>query len=101
MGDLGADYLGRYHVQKGFFGARGLTLGEGLTDVNQYEVALKRRMAEISREVIAVVDASKWGQVALASFAPLGQVDRVIADTAAPAEMVAALREGGIEVTLV
>jgi len=101
VGDQGADCLERYHVQKGFFGARGLTLEEGLTDVNQYEVALKRRMTEISREVIAVVDASKWGQVALASFAPLDQVDRVIADTAAPAEMVAALGERGIEVTLV
>ena len=101
VGDIGADYLGRYHVQKGFFGARGLTLEEGLTDVNQYEVALKRRMVAISREVIAVVDASKWGQVALASFASLGQVDKVIADTAAPAEMVAVMRDRGIEVILV
>lgn len=101
VGDLGACILESYHVQRGFFGARGLTLEEGLTDINQYEVELKRRMVERSKEVIAIVDASKWGQVAFAAFAFLGQVDRIIADAAAPAEMVAALRKRGIEVTLV
>lgn len=101
VGEIGDDCLDRYHVQKGFFGARGLTLEEGLTDVNQYEVALKRRMARISREVIAIVDASKWGQVAFASFASLDQVDRVITDTSAPADMVAALQERGIDILLV
>lgn len=101
VGELGARVLEQYHVQKGFFGARGLTLEEGLTDVNQYEVELKRRMVEISKKVIAIVDASKWGEVAFASFASLDQVSQVIADTAVPTEMVAALRERGIEVTLV
>ena len=101
VGDLGARLLEDYHLQKGFFGARGLTLEEGLTDVNQYEVELKRRMVERSKEVIAIVDASKWGQVAFASFAFLDQVDRIIADAAVPAELVAALRKRGIKVTLV
>jgi len=101
VGDLGARFLECYHVQKGFFGARGLTLEEGLTDVNQYEVELKRHMVEHSKEAIAIVDASKWGQVAFASFASLDQIDRVIADAAAPAEMVAALRGRGIQVTIV
>ena len=101
VGEIGACILEHYHVQKGFFGARGFTLEEGLTDVNQYEVELKRRMAERSKEVIAIVDASKWGQVAFASFASLEQIDRVIADDAAPPKMVRALRERGIQVTIV
>jgi len=101
VGDQGAGILDRTHVQKGFFGAGGLTLEEGLTDLNQYEVELKRRMAARSKEVIAIVDSSKWGQVTFASFAALDQVSRVIADDAAPAEMVAALHQRGIEVTLV
>lgn len=101
VGELGARVLDHNHVQRGFFGARGLTLEEGLTDVNQYEVALKRHMVEISKEVIAIVDASKWGEVAFASFASLAQVARVIGDTTAPVEMVDALGERGIDVTLV
>jgi DeoR/GlpR family transcriptional regulator of sugar metabolism len=92
--------LQRYHVQKAFFGARGFTLEEGLTDVNQHEVELKNSIVKRAKEVIAVVDATKWGQVAFASFAPLDQIDRVITDAAAPPEMVAALRERNIQVTL-
>jgi DeoR/GlpR family transcriptional regulator of sugar metabolism len=101
VGDEGACILKRYHVQKGFFGAGGFTLEEGLTDTNQYEVELKQRMVERSKEVIAVVDSSKWGQVTFASLASVEQLDQVIADNAAPAEMVAALRQRGTLVTLV
>ncbi len=101
VGDQGDNILDRYHVQKGFLGARGVTLGEGLTDPDQYGAELKRRIVERSKEVIIVVDASKWNQVAFATFATWDQVDRVITDQAAPSEMVAALRERGIQVTVV
>lgn len=101
VGDQGACILERYHVQRGFFGAGGFTLEEGLTDTNQYEVELKQRMVERSKEVIAVVDSSKWGQVTFASLALVAQLDRVITDDAAPGEMVAELQERGIEVALV
>jgi DeoR/GlpR family transcriptional regulator of sugar metabolism len=76
-------------------------LEEGLTDTSQYEVELKQRMVERSKEVIAVVDSSKWGQVTLASLASLDQLDRVITDVAAPSDTVAILRQRGIQVTLV
>lgn len=101
VGDHGACILERYHVQKGFFGAGGFSLEEGLTDTDQYEVELKRRMVERSKEVIAVVDSSKWGQVTFAPLTLVAQLDRVFTDTAAPAEMVAALRALGIQVHLV
>jgi DeoR/GlpR family transcriptional regulator of sugar metabolism len=101
VGNLGACILDRYHVQKGIFGARGFTMQEGLTDVNQYEVELKRLMIERSKEVIAVVDSSKWGQVAFATFASVDQINQVISDSSAPEEMVNALRDRGIQVTIV
>jgi DeoR/GlpR family transcriptional regulator of sugar metabolism len=101
IGDMGAAVFDRYHIQKGFFGAWGLTLQEGLTDLNQYEVELKRMMVERSKEVIAIVDATKWGQVAFSTFASLDQVDRVISNTPVPEVMVATLRERGIHITLV
>lgn len=100
IGDQSASILERYHIQKGFFGALGLTLQEGLTDLNQYEVELKRRMVERSKEVIAIVDSSKWGKVAFATFATLDQVDHIATDTQAPQEMVAAIKDWGIQVTI-
>lgn len=101
VGNMGACILEQYHVQKGFFGAGGFTLEEGLTDTSQYEVELKRSMAKRSKEVIAIVDSSKWGQVTFASLAPTAELDHVITDTGAPEEMVAALRGRGVEVSTV
>jgi DeoR/GlpR family transcriptional regulator of sugar metabolism len=101
IGDMGACILDGYHVRMGFFGAGGFTVEEGLTDTNQYEVELKQRMIERSKEVIAIVDSSKWGQVTFASLATADQLDRVIVDDGAPPEMVAALRARGVDVTLV
>jgi DeoR/GlpR family transcriptional regulator of sugar metabolism len=101
VGDQGACILDRYHVQTGFFGAGGFTLAEGLTDTDQYEVELKRRMAERSKNVVAIVDSSKWGQVTFAPLIATAQLHHVITGSAAPADMVAALRRQDIEVTLV
>lgn len=101
VGDDGACILDRYHVQKGFFGAGGFTIEEGLTDTNQYEVELKQRMVKRSKQVIAVVDSSKWGQVTFASLATVAELDHVITDEAAPEAMVVELRARGIDVTLV
>ena len=101
VGDQGAGILDRYHVQKGFFGAGGFTMEEGLTDTNQYEVELKQHMVQRSKQVIAVIDSSKWGQVTFASLAAVDELDHVISDEAAPPDMVDSLRELGIRVTLV
>ena len=101
VGDQGGCILERYHVQKGFFGAGGFTLEEGLTDTDQYEVELKRRMVERAKDVIAVVDSSKWGQVTFAPLVPVDRLQRVITDGGAPPSMVAALRQRGIAVTQV
>jgi DeoR family transcriptional regulator of aga operon len=88
------------NLQRGFFGGRGLTLAEGLTDANRDEVALKRKAVEAVREVNALVDATKLGKVAFACCAEIDKIHRVITDRDAPADLVAALRDRGIEVIL-
>lgn len=100
VGRLGTETLANCNAAQGFFGVRGLTL-EGLTDINSYEAELKRSLISASREVTIVADASKWGRVALVSLVPWSAVHRVISDRSAPPEMVAALRERGVEVRLV
>jgi DeoR/GlpR family transcriptional regulator of sugar metabolism len=48
-----------------------------------------------------VLDATKWGRVGVASFAPLDQIDTIITDHDAPAELVAQARVAGVDVLLV
>lgn len=90
--------LADIHVRIGFLGARGLTLEQGLTDVNPEEVRTKRRMAEMCQTVVGVVDGSKWGQVAMATFASIDQTHMIITDDSAPPDLVARMRQRGVEV---
>ncbi len=89
------------NVQIGFFGARGFTAEEGLTDVNLNEVAMKRAMINRCRRVVGTLDARKWGKVAASTFAPLNKIDTIITDTSAPADLVAQVRAHPVEVILV
>jgi len=88
------------NLQQGFFGGRGLTLAEGLTDANAEEVELKRQLAASVREVNAVVDGSKLGRVAFATCASVEQLSRVITDDSARSDIVTGLRERGVEVII-
>jgi DeoR/GlpR family transcriptional regulator of sugar metabolism len=99
-GLVGSEFLKQFNFQKGFFGAKGLTLEDGLTDVNSDEVVVKRDWVAYARRVIAIVDSSKWGRVGFASFASIDQIDCVISDEGAPPDMVAALRKAGVEVII-
>jgi DeoR family transcriptional regulator of aga operon/DeoR family fructose operon transcriptional repressor len=101
IGVDGLDFVRRFNIQKGFFGAHGLTVGEGLTDVSAEEAEVKRVLVSLCRQVVAVLDATKWGRVGLASFAALDQIDIIISDQSAPADLVAQVRAAGVDVLLV
>jgi len=100
VGDWDGSILAGGNLQRGFFGGRGLTLEEGLTDANRNEVDLKRKLVSAVREVNVILDSSKLGKVAFASWAAVGEIRRLITDREAPPDFVAALRERGVEVIL-
>jgi DeoR/GlpR family transcriptional regulator of sugar metabolism len=101
IGPEGIDLLRKYNIQKGFFGAHGLSVPEGLTDVSAAEAEVKRPLVAMCRQVVAVLDATKWGRVGLASFARLDEINTVITDAHAPQERIAEIRAHGIEVLIV
>jgi DeoR/GlpR family transcriptional regulator of sugar metabolism len=100
-GSLGAELLSRVHCSIGFFGARGLTTSQGLTDANLQEVEMKAAMAAVCERVVAVVDHTKLGQVGLATFVPVANLALTITDKAADPGIVADLEQAGVEVRLV
>ena len=95
------DVFSKLNVQIGFFGARGLSLEEGMTEVSLNEVAMKQAMMERCRWVVGVLDASKWGRVSAITFASIGKIDTIISDAKAPIGLVDELRQRQIEVILV
>lgn len=101
VGGWGRAILEQVNISKAFVGARGLTLSAGLTDINGDEVEMKRAIVQAAKEVIAVIDSSKWDQVTLATFCPLERLTRIITDTQAPSTLIQQARDLGIEVLLV
>jgi len=98
VGPLGDGVFRRVNVQKAFVGAVGLTLETGLSDAMEEEAQIKRSMVNAAHEIYALVDHTKWGRVASASFCRIDRLTAVFTDDDAPADMVAAIREAGVEV---
>ncbi len=100
VGPLGDGVFRRVNVQKAFVGAMGLRLDVGLTDAMEEEAQIKRSMVTAAREVYALVDHTKWGRAAAATFCKIDGLTGVVTDTGAPADMVAELRRTGAVVIL-
>jgi DeoR/GlpR family transcriptional regulator of sugar metabolism len=97
----GLALLEGYNIAKGFFGAHGLTLEDGLTDVSEAEAHVKRALVRMCRQVVCVLDATKWGRAGIASFADIADTHTVITDDAAPPKLVKAVRALGVDVICV
>ena len=81
--------------------AHGITVTDGLTDVNAEVAEVKRPLVAMCREVVAVLDATKWGRVGVASFAALEDVTQVITTDGARSDLVAEVRSAGVGVLVV
>lgn len=96
----GLEFLQRFNIRMGFFGAHGLTMQEGLTDVSAAEAEVKRELVKMCHQVIAILDSTKFGRVGLASFASVEDLAGIVTDKDAPDDMVEALKSTGVEVTI-
>ena len=100
VGQLGDGLFTRINVQKAFLGAAGFTLESGLSDATDEEAQIKRSMVAAAREVIAIVDHTKWERAAFATFCAVDQVGTVLTDSGSPHTMIEALAARGVDVRI-
>ncbi len=93
--------LPRIHADIAFIGVNGVEAEHGVTNVNVAEAEMKALFVRAARRRVVLADSSKIGQVALAKFADLQQIDLLITDDGAGAQELAAIRDKGLEVKLV
>jgi DeoR/GlpR family transcriptional regulator of sugar metabolism len=101
VGDLGTDVLRTTRINKGFLGARGLSLEHGLMDLNPDEARIKQEMADACEQVYGILDGTKWHRSALLSFVATKNLAGIITDSGAPDEEVRAWPAAGVKVTAV
>jgi DeoR/GlpR family transcriptional regulator of sugar metabolism len=98
VGPLGSGLLEKVNIQKAFMGSAGFTLDTGLSDATDEEAQIKRLIVAAASEVVALVDHTKWGRTAFATFCPTDRLTAVVTDGDAPTEMAEALRQRQIVV---
>jgi len=81
-----------------FMSCDGLSFQHGLTTPYREEHTIKRAMIARAREVVAMVDHSKFGNVQMFSFASFDEIDVLVTDTRADPDAVDALASHGIAV---
>ncbi|PAE25767.1 DeoR/GlpR family DNA-binding transcription regulator [Bacillus sp. 7894-2] len=81
VGPLAERSLDMYHVNKTFISCKGLHLENGLSDSNEEQAILKKRMAERSDKVIVMADSSKFGVKGFSQIMPINNAHHIMTDS--------------------
>ena len=90
----------QFNVDKAFIGVAGIT-EDGISDFNIEEASLRRQVIRNARQVIALADHSKFGIRAVSNICPLADIDVLITDEKAPANLLARIEKSGVRVVIV
>lgn len=101
VGPLAEDMFHEMHADILFLGVDGFDVEVGLTTPNLMESRVNRAMVKSSSRVIAVCDSTKFGRRSLCKIVDATAIHHVITDSNLPKETAEAIRNLGIELTLV
>ncbi len=98
IGHITEQSLAEVHADKVFIGVRGVSLDFGLTNEYLPETMTDRAILHAGRELIVVVDHTKFERTATVLLSPLDQVQTIVTDGPLPAELSATLKERQIRI---
>jgi DeoR family transcriptional regulator, aga operon transcriptional repressor len=101
VGPLTEEMLREFHADVLFLGVDGFDKKIGLTTPNILESRVNRAMIHAADKVVTVCDSTKFSRRSHSLIAEPSAVHHVITDTGLEKDTAAALREMGIELTLV
>jgi DeoR family transcriptional regulator of aga operon len=83
-----------------FLSVDGLDLEYGLSTTNALEAHLNQQMIESAKEVIVLVDSTKFGKKSFGRICKIEQIDHIITDSNIPSEIVKQIKSLGIDLTI-
>src|SRR6266568_2242317 len=99
VGPLAVESFSKIHADVAVMSAGGITL-EGITNSHGLLIDIQRAMIQRSQKVIFCFDHTKFGRQSVLPLCDLSQVDAIVTDSKAPAELVDGLREKGLDVVV-
>ena len=101
VGPIAEETLRRLSADLLFLGVDGFDVHYGLSTPNLLEAKVNRVMVEIAKRTIAVCDSSKFGRRSLSLIAPPSVLQEVITDRGISKSDLRALKQAGMEITIV
>jgi DeoR family transcriptional regulator of aga operon len=101
IGPLAEDALQRLSADLLFLGVDGFDVALGLTTPNLMEAKVNRVMMKIARRRVVVCDSSKFGSRSLSLISAASDIHQVITDRNISESDLTALKDAGINVTVV
>jgi len=99
-GLLSEQIIADMHIEKAFFSCSGFSVERGMTEVHFEEAQLKRKAIESSKQIYALVDASKFGKEDMTPFARPMQITRLFTNSGISEEWINRLQQANIQYTI-
>jgi ribose transport system substrate-binding protein len=102
IGNLSTTLRDQFFASKCFISSSGFSVEQGLTEVDVNEIPLKSDMMKLARQVIALVDHTKFGKLDTYRFAAMDQIHHLITNESISARYLSELRQSAeFPITLV
>jgi DeoR family transcriptional regulator of aga operon len=101
VGPIADRAIAELHLDIVFIGVDGITAAAGLTTHHEIEGHTDRAVMDGASRVVVVADGSKLGRVAFVRICPIGAVQELVTDREADPQELAAIRDAGVDVTVV
>lgn len=92
--------LRMYHFNKLFLGVDGFDLKAGITTPNFNEACVNKTMCEVSEQIIAMTDSSKFGRKSFCMIEKIENIQCVVTDSNIPKDYLMALKGLSVNVML-
>jgi len=99
VGPMTVEAFSKIRADVAIMGAGGITL-DGITNSHTLLIDIQRAMLKAAQKVILCLDHTKFGRQSFSALCGFDMVDTIVTDNLAPPELVAGLRERGVEVIL-
>lgn len=99
VGPMTVEAFTRMRADVAVMSAGGITL-EGITNSHALLIDIQRAMLKSAQKIIFCLDHTKFGRLSVSPLCGLDMIDVVVTDSQAPVELVARLRERGVEVVV-
>ena len=97
VGPMTVEAFSKMRADVAIMSAGGITL-EGITNSHALLIDIQRAMLKAAQKIVFCLDHSKFNRQSVSPLCGLDMVDTIVTDSLAPAELVAGLRERGVEV---